>query len=167
MGLIGIIADTHDNVANIRKAVALFRKENVEFVFHLGNITSPATVKLFKGLRVRFVAGNEDKDIANIARNVRDIGGQIGNYYYLIEGGKTIAAIHGENRKAVDKLAGSRRFDYVLHGNVHTKRLEKVGKRTTIVNPGGHYPEDSQAIVFLDPEKGKIRFVSLKSRKRS
>lgn len=42
---IGLIADTHDNVPMVEKAVALFNREGVSAVFHAGDYVSPFSVK--------------------------------------------------------------------------------------------------------------------------
>ena len=60
--LIGIISDTHDNVANILKAVEIF-KVRAEMVIHLGDIIAPATIQFFKDLKIAFLKGNCDGDI--------------------------------------------------------------------------------------------------------
>ncbi|ODS31814.1 MAG: hypothetical protein SCARUB_03062 [Candidatus Scalindua rubra] len=38
---IGIVADSHDNVPAIKKAVEYFNQSNVEFVIHAGDYIAP------------------------------------------------------------------------------------------------------------------------------
>ena len=66
--MIGIISDTHDNVLNIRKAVKVFQEKNVDFVIHLGDIISPSSTAFFKGVKVKFIKGNCDGDLAMIKK---------------------------------------------------------------------------------------------------
>ena len=42
---IGIIADTHDNLPNIEKAVETFNKGNIDLLFHAGDFVSPFTAR--------------------------------------------------------------------------------------------------------------------------
>jgi putative phosphoesterase len=62
--LIGIIADTHDNLVPTRKAIKLFNDRKVKYVIHAGDYTSPFTLKLFKELKCKYVGifGNNDGD---------------------------------------------------------------------------------------------------------
>ncbi len=48
---IGIISDTHDNLALIKKAVTFFNGEKVDLVLHAGDFVSPFTALEFKNLR--------------------------------------------------------------------------------------------------------------------
>jgi len=42
---LGILSDTHDNVPQVRKAVALFNREMVDLVLHAGDYVAPFSVK--------------------------------------------------------------------------------------------------------------------------
>ncbi len=53
--VIGILSDTHNNVENTRKALEIFRRENIRRLFHCGDITRPDVVYLFSGFEVTFV----------------------------------------------------------------------------------------------------------------
>jgi hypothetical protein len=43
---IGILADTHDNIDNVRKAIRRF-KENVELIIHAGDFIFPGIIDEF------------------------------------------------------------------------------------------------------------------------
>ena len=62
--LLGIIADTHDNLPMTKKAVELFKDRKVDYMIHAGDFTSPFTLKLFSELKCRYagVFGNNDGD---------------------------------------------------------------------------------------------------------
>ena len=45
---IGIISDTHNNIALTKKAIEIFGEKDVEFIIHAGDLTSPKMLELFK-----------------------------------------------------------------------------------------------------------------------
>ena len=51
--LLGIMADTHDNLPMTKKAVELFNDRKVEYMIHARDFTSPFTLKLFSELKCR------------------------------------------------------------------------------------------------------------------
>ena len=59
---IGVVSDTHNNLVNCRKIVALFNASDVERVIHTGDITQPKTLEIFSDLDVPLygVYGNND-----------------------------------------------------------------------------------------------------------
>ena len=74
--MIGIISDSHDNLAAIRKAVEFFNKKQVKAVLHAGDIISPFTVREFKELnpKLYFVFGNNDGDRVTLTKKFEEIG---------------------------------------------------------------------------------------------
>ena len=59
---IGILADSHDNLAALGKAVSVFNDAEVSLVCHAGDLISPFTSRQLKNLHMEFVAvfGNND-----------------------------------------------------------------------------------------------------------
>ena len=47
---IGIISDSHDDVANVNKAIDIFIEKKIRSVIHAGDIISPPIIKEFKRL---------------------------------------------------------------------------------------------------------------------
>ena len=71
---IGILSDTHNLVANTLAALEIFRREGVTRLFHCGDITSEATLALFKGWDMTFVWGNGDLEKAALTAAARALG---------------------------------------------------------------------------------------------
>ena len=160
--MIGIISDTHDNVENIQKAVKVFKNKKVEFVIHLGDIIAPASIKFFKGLKVKFIKGNCDGDIEHIQQKAKEIKSEyLGDFAEINIKNKKLALYHGSDPFRLADLIKSQKYDYVLHGHTHESRDEKRGK-TRIINPGAHYWGGENKIVLLDIEKDKLEFIKLK-----
>ena len=55
---IGIVSDTHDNVAAIERATEIFDEE-VEVVIHCGDFVAPLMVDYFEAFELHGVLGNK------------------------------------------------------------------------------------------------------------
>ena len=60
--LVGIMADTHDNVPAIEQAVLFFNQKKVAFVVHAGDFIAPFSLKPLENLRCPWIGvfGNND-----------------------------------------------------------------------------------------------------------
>ena len=70
---IGVLSDTHDNLANIRKAVEIFSKTAWRSSSTAGDFCSPFTLPVFKplaekGVKMHAVFGNNDGDRVLLTR---------------------------------------------------------------------------------------------------
>ena len=134
---IGIISDSHDHHKNVRKAVAIFNEHGVDYVFHAGDIVSPATAQLFAELdKAKFIAvfGNCDSERTLLKDCINSFGGEIHNLCYDGEvGGKRIFMTH--KLRGPEKIICSGKFDLVIYGHTHKRDIQKLGQ-TTVINPG-------------------------------
>ncbi len=131
--LIGIISDTHDDMAAIRRAVDFFNAEKVSHVIHAGDLTSPFTFEIFRGLNCRFtgIFGNNDGDKLLLREKSE---GSIHNQPHIMTlHGKRFVVLHEPD--LVDALADSGHFDVLIYGHTHRPDSRRV-KDTLIINPG-------------------------------
>jgi putative phosphoesterase len=155
--LIGIMSDTHDNLAMVKKAIDVFNEKKVECVIHAGDYTSPFTLKLFKDLNCKYVGifGNNDGDKLLLLERSE---GNIHNQPYIFTlRNKKIVVIHEHH--VADALADSGHFDLVIYGHTHKADIRKV-KNTLVVNPGEVgtwlYGNSTVALVDLNTMEGQI-----------
>jgi hypothetical protein len=158
--LIGIIADTHDNLIYTRKAIELFNKRKVEHVIHAGDYTSPFTLKLFKELNCKYdgVFGNNDGDKLLLLERSE---GNIHNQPYIFTlNNKKIIVMHEHH--VIDALADSGHFDLVIYGHTHKPDVRKV-KYTLIVNPGeaGTWLYGTSTVALADLNKMEAEIIEL------
>jgi len=131
--LIGIIADTHDNLPVIRKAVEMFNERKVGHVIHAGDFTSPFTFRALKHLACDFtgIYGNNDGERVLLQKLSH---ARIFTQPYILElAGRKIVIMH--EHQVVDALADSGHFDLVIYGHTHEPDIRTRGN-TLIVNPG-------------------------------
>ena len=162
--MIGLIADTHENVPKTKKAVEFFKEKNVEMVIHLGDVIAPPTAKLFEGLNVKFVEGNNDHFLSTKPEFFKSFGAEFcGELLEFEHKGKKICAFHGTDKEKLKELIESGKYDYVFTGHRHEPMDEKVGN-TRVIRPGGFYlgnPEEWNQIVLLDVENDKAEFIKI------
>lgn len=134
---IAVIADTHDNLANLKKIIGWLNKEKIKILLHCGDVCAPATLKEiadnFKG-EIHLAFGNVDGDrfkMGEMAAEKRvKIYGELGK---IKVGGKKIAFCHLPD--FAKGLAATGKYDIVFYGHSHKPWEEKVGQ-CRLVNPG-------------------------------
>ena len=160
--MIGIMADTHDNLNSIRKAVQLFNKEEVELVIHAGDLVSPFTAGEFQKLNSKLVAifGNNDGERDGLKKAYRKMC-LLEDFKELSVNGKSIAVIHGINESLVDALALSGKYDIVVRG--HTHKLRIIHGKTMVINPGEAcgYISGDETVVLFEPARLSYEVVQL------
>jgi len=159
--MMGILSDTHENEDAIKKAVVLFKERKAEFAVHCGDIISPPMLEHFKGLKMKFIYGNNDGEKEGLKNKAIQLGFEIGEEIEFNHKNKKFYAYHGTKNEKLDAAIKSNKYDYVLTGHTHIRRDEKIGK-TRVINPGALFRVYPYTIAFLDAEKDKLEFVQIK-----
>ncbi|WP_435074496.1 metallophosphoesterase [Halorubrum sp. HHNYT27] len=141
---VGIVSDTHDDLAAVEAAVSLFDRKGVDAVVHCGDFVAPFSVTPFDvgGVDFYAVRGNNDGEWA-VESTVESFGTYLGEAGVLTFGGGgsngegvDVAVTHGTSGVVVDALVDCGDYDYVLHGHTHAHGVEERDG-TVRVNPGG------------------------------
>ncbi len=163
---IGVLSDTHDNLANLRLAVGVFTRRGVEALIHAGDFCSPFTLREFaplaaKGVRMHAVFGNNDGDRVNLVRWGADFCAFHDGVTVVKLDGRRIAVMHYPDL-AADILAGGA-YDLVIHGHDHTARVE--GGPRWLLNPGtcSGYLAPRATVAVVDSADLAIEVVDLGS----
>jgi uncharacterized protein len=161
---IGLISDTHDNIQNIRKAIALFSTKSVSFVIHAGDIVSPEAVEAFHGMKLVAVLGNNDLEINELTNAFDKIGGQLKGEFCELEHDDLIFAIyHGTNSKKKELLIRSGKYNVIVCGHTHKVQYRKFG-RTLVINPGtanGWFFGYNATAAIFDTQSREPEFLTL------
>jgi putative phosphoesterase len=147
---IGVVSDTHNNVTNVRRIVALFNQAGVERVVHTGDITQAKTLELFSELACPLfgVYGNTDErgPLGEVAAR---LGFELhGHAIELDWAGRKILVVH-DPLDLADTLTPYHHV--VLHGHTHRRVIER-DKDSIVFNPGecaGHMA-DRNAVGVLE-----------------
>ncbi|MHA1713460.1 MAG: metallophosphoesterase [Candidatus Ranarchaeia archaeon] len=162
--MIGIMADSHDNIEMIRKAVNVFNELDVSMVLHAGDVVSPFTARVFKDLKspLHIVFGNNDGDKISLINFFNGIGEFHGHAAIIEIKKRRIAMVHGVHDFIQDSLAQSNTFDVVVTGHTHNKQYTEI-KNTLIINPGETcgYLTGQATVASLDLNTLKHTFIDL------
>jgi len=156
---LGVVADTHDNLAYVERAVELFESEGVERVIHCGDIVAPFSATPFDSEAFEFYAvrGNNDGEWA-LANVVEAFGTYIGECGQFTVDNTSIVVYHGTNKLLREALAECGAYDYVLHGHTHERTIDDRGE-TVVVNPGGlpiEGADDTFSVAILDTDESGL-----------
>jgi putative phosphoesterase len=132
---IGLMADSHENMPMIARAVALFDREGTELVLHAGDIISPITAKEFVKLQMHMIAvfGNNDGEKLYLREKFAPFAEIHERAWEGEAGGRRILMIHAPDTLAA--LEASDAYDVIVYGHTH-KAVVRKGKKTLVVNPG-------------------------------
>jgi putative phosphoesterase len=176
---IGIISDTHDDIANVQRAIKIFNTENVEYVIHAGDYIFPGVVLEFKKLNAKLVGvfGNNDGERIHLLKNFLEIGAELKGEIGEIELDELLFGIyHGTDKNIKERLVNSQNYDVFISGHTHkielsafsntTNNTEQKANRintnqkrgsTLVLNPGtAHKKVESESGAF--EEGGVIIF---------
>lgn len=164
--LIGLIADTHDNLPLVDKAIKKLNEMNVGLVLHAGDYVTPFVIPKFKELKAKLIGvfGNNDGDRELLKKRFDEYEDlEIrGNFAQIFLGGLRIALLHGDEEELLDALVNSESFDVVVRGHTHKAEVYQKGK-TLVVNPGEvcGYLTGKSTIVLLDTDDWKAERIEL------
>ena len=161
---VGVISDSHDNLANIRRAVEVFSTNGVEALIHGGDFCSPFTIPEFKplfdkGVKMHAVFGNNDGDRVLLTRRSEGYCTFADGCLVVNLGGKRIVALHYPDLGEDLFRAGA--YDLVIYGHNHTVRVEGEGKK--LLNPGtsSGYLADRATVAIVDTNGMYVEIVTL------
>ncbi|MCG6154305.1 metallophosphoesterase [Rubinisphaera margarita] len=148
---IGIVSDTHGNVANTERAVEILRQSDVSAVLHCGDICGVRIVDLFVEWPTHFVTGNCDN--AMMMQNAVETIEQTwhGMFGEIELGNRKIALLHSHEPGRLAYAAESGDFDLVCYGHTHQREQHKVGE-TLVLNPGAIHRANPHTIAIVDLE---------------
>jgi len=161
--LMGIMADSHDNMEKLRKAVEILNQRGAVLLLHAGDFIAPFTSKAFKELKVKkFVGiyGNNDGEKFGLREKFAPLGSIFLPPYSLKFNGHHILMLH--DGTLVNSLAKSGDFHLIVYAHSHKADLRKEGE-TLIVNPGelGGWLYGKSTFALVDLERDYREIINL------
>jgi len=158
---VGILSDTHDQLARTSRAVASLISEGAEVLIHCGDMTRPPIVRECAGLTCYYVFGNNDFDEDVLRRAMAATGGVCLERGGQIEFGETrIAVTHGDSAREIRRLLATTP-NYLLHGHSHAASDECHGA-TRWINPGALHRAHEWTVAVLDLDSDVLRFLNIR-----
>ncbi len=163
--IVGIMADTHDRLPMLDKAVKRMNEERVELVLHAGDYIAPFVVSHFKLLKADLIGvfGNNDGDKELLKKRFADMGVEIrGNFAEIVIDELKVAMLHGHEEELLRSLIGVDSYDVVVHGHTHEAGAYREGE-TLVINPGEvcGYLTGKSTIALLDTKTFEAKIVAL------
>ncbi len=164
--IVGIIADTHDRLPLLDKAVKRLNEEKVELVLHAGDYVAPFVVPHFKPLKAHLIGvfGNNDGDKELLKKRFMEIGAEIrGKFAEVMVDGLRIALLHGDEMELLLSLIDVGGYDVIVHGHTHEAKTYRKGK-TLVINPGEAcgYLSEKPSIAILNTKPLDAKTIHLK-----
>jgi hypothetical protein len=162
---IGIIADTHDNLPAIDRAIERLNQEEVQIVLHAGDYVAGFSVLRFKPLKAKMIGifGNNDGDHELLERRFKEINAEIhGRFAEVVVESVKIAMTHGDELELLNSLIGTECYDVVVHAHSHEAKVSRKGK-TLVINPGEvcGYLSGKSSIALLDTQDLDAKIVRI------
>ncbi len=154
---IGVIADSHDNIPMIKKALAVFVKRECQIIIHAGDVISPFAAKALLSAKIPVYAvyGNNDgekkglKDLLDIVEPPR----------VIKAGDRTIVLAHSEDQIKDEHRTGA---DLLIYGHTHVSLVER-DKEPMTLNPGecGGWLYSKPSVAVINTERMSIEEISI------
>lgn len=163
--IVGIMADTHDRLPLLDKAVKRLNEEKVELVMHAGDYVAPFVVPHFKPLKADLIGvfGNNDGDQELLKKRFSSLGAEIrGRFAELTVKGLRIAMLHGDEEELLRSLIRAESHDVIVHGHTHEAKTYRK-RETLVINPGETcgYLSGRPTIAILDTRTLDVKIIPL------
>jgi putative phosphoesterase len=160
--LLGLIADTHDNMPLIAAAVARFNDAAVDLVLHAGDLIAPFTANEFQKLKSPMIAvfGNNDGEHRMWKERIIGWGEIFENWYETAIAGSSLLLMHEPGH--LEEIIESQRYDIIVYGHTHQVDERTVGK-TLVVNPGecGGWLTGRSTVALLELPQKKVTLIDV------
>ena len=150
--MIGVMADSHDNLPAIKQAVSVFRQANCRLVIHAGDFVAPFAARELAalGCPVRAVFGNCDGEKQGLSQALHPFG----------KIAKTPLRFSAFNHKflvthlhfKLESYLNSGKEEIIIFGHTHRPEIKKKNN-VLLLNPGesGGWLSGQKTVALLDP----------------
>lgn len=160
---VGIFADTHDHLANIRLAVEHFNAAQVDLVLFAGDLVSPIAVPPLRGLKAPLVACFGDNEGNKIGiQSGFSLVGQLSEPPVFVtsdDGTRFVLAHMKRQLRGLDK-----EYDVAVFAHTHKPKIEVDERGRLEINPGetSGWCFGRPTIVLLDTNSRIARIIDLR-----
>ncbi|VTR99436.1 metallophosphoesterase family protein [Tuwongella immobilis] len=158
---LGILSDTHDELARTQQAVQMLRDAGAEALIHCGDLASPPIVEALAVLPAWFALGNHDSDmVPALQRAAIEFGPVCLGWGGVIEvSGRRVGVAHGHITTDVRRVLADQP-EILLSGHSHIPNDAIVGGVRRI-NPGALHRADAFTVAVLDLASGELQMLRL------
>ncbi len=159
--ILGVMADSHDNLPMIRAGLKRLEAEGAEVLLHAGDFVSPFAVRALMEFphRVVGVFGNNDGE----KRGIAEIWAEVSDPPRVLRlADRDVLMVHDGAGLASQ---GPAEADILIHGHTHEPKIKKVGQgRVSLcVNPGecGGWLSGVSTVAVIDTECMEAKIIEI------
>ncbi len=160
--MIGIMADSHDNLHSIKLAVRFFKEAACKLVIHAGDFVAPFAARELEnlGCPLKAVFGNCDGEKQGLEKALQPFGEIKKTPLMLNHQGLRFLIMHIAAK--LDVHLASEKFDVIIFAHTHKPELRKE-KKTLLINPGetGGWLSGKSTVALLDPKTLSAKIIFL------
>ena len=160
--MIGIMADSHDNLHSIKLAVQLFQNAGCSLVIHAGDFVAPFAAQELKNLwcPVKAVFGNCDGEKEGLKKVIESFGEIKEAPLSFSFQNLNFSVVH--ILKTSTSLPSSSDPNVIIFGHTHTPEIRKKGD-TMFINPGetGGWVSRKNTVALFDTKKRIAEIIPL------
>jgi hypothetical protein len=161
---IGVLSDTHDNLANVIMALEGLRERGIDTIIHCGDLTDFELLSYFREFRLIYLLGNMDHVYGTIVKKVQQMNPDnfAGPVFTGSLGDVPVAATHSHLEGKLTELVQSRRYQWIFYGHTHQRKDEMVNG-TRVVNPGalGGLRRGLRTYCIADLTEQNVEFITV------
>ena len=160
--IIGIFADSHDHLDNIRRAVSLFNEAQCELVLFAGDLVSSFAVPPLRELKCKVIGcfGDNEGNKTGVLAGMKIIG-TMGEppFGFKTPDGRKILLTHMD--RSLRGLDGE--FDVAVYAHTHKPSITRDEHGRLFINPGeaSGWSHGKPSVALLDTKTLEARIVFL------
>lgn len=160
--MIGIMADSHDNLHAIRHAIRLFKESGCDLVIHAGDFVAPFAARELENLScpIKSVFGNCDGEKQGLEKTIRSFGvikeGPLSFNY------KNLNFLITHIPASLEPYLASGKHNIIIFAHTHKPEIREE-KKALIINPGetGGWVSGKSTVALLDTKTLSAEILSL------
>lgn len=160
--MIGIMADSHDNLQSIKLAVRLFNKTGCSLVIHAGDFVAPFAARELANLTcsVKAVFGNCDGEKKGLEKAFHSLGEIKKPPLTLNHDGLNFMVTHILADQG--SYPASDKYNVIIFAHTHKPEIRHK-KKTLLINPGeaGGWVSGKSTVALLDPKTLSVDIITL------
>lgn len=161
MDRVAVIADSHDNLPMILRAVAIINDWKPDLVIHCGDYVSPFTAEAFAGLKSPLVGvfGNNDGDRAALKKAYAPLGEIHPDPHRFTFGDLRILLTH--KPRIAREAAATPGYDLITFGHSHHVHVEHGENLAVCPGELGGWTTGRSSFALCEVKTGDVQIVYL------
>lgn len=159
---VGIFADTHDHLDNIRRVVKMFNDLEVDCVLFAGDLVSTFAVPPLRQLNCKIFGcfGDNEGNKTGLLGGFRVIGEiQDAPARYTLKDGTRVVIVHMQQQ--LNEYAEE--FDIAIYGHTHRPNVKRDKQGRLFINPGetSGWTFNSPTVALLETETEEVEILPI------